>query len=235
MANKFIRYERKNGAEYASVCLPMRVDGRKVNKTENLGRVLDKQKGIFKNRERGVFRYTLEQGYQDAPAESHALALKPKGPERLILDFGDVHVLHEYLKTTPYHAVLTSLLPDQGDTLLALVYYQILANGARRYTSSWYEGSYARLLLPRATLHSQRISEFLSLLGDEALQRRFFRMYLAKQFPAETVHGLLIDSTGLPNSIDFPYTAYSNHGGQRNRCVDPQGDHRGTADVRDRG
>ena len=27
MANKFIRYELKNGAEYASVCLPMRVDG----------------------------------------------------------------------------------------------------------------------------------------------------------------------------------------------------------------
>jgi len=80
MANKFIRYELKNGAEYASVCLPMRVDGRKVNKTENLGRVLDKQQGIFKNRKRGVFRYTLEQGYQDAPAEGHALALKPKGP-----------------------------------------------------------------------------------------------------------------------------------------------------------
>lgn len=214
MANKFIRYELKNGAEYASVCLPMRVDGRKVNKTENLGRVLDKQQGIFKNRERGVFRYTLEQGYQDAPAESHALALKPKGPERLILDFGDVHVLHEYLKTTPYHAVLTSLLPDQGDTLLALVYYQILASGARRHAGSWYEGSYARLLLPRAALGSQRISEFLSVLGDEALQRRFFCTYLAKQFPAETVHGLLIDSTGLPNSIDFPYTAYSNHGGQ---------------------
>jgi hypothetical protein len=117
------------------------------------------------------------------------MALKPKGPERLILDFGDVHVLHEYLKTTPYHAVLTSLLPDQGDTLLALVYYQILASGARRYAGSWYEGSYARLLLPRAALGSQRISEFLSVLGDEALQRRFFCTYLAKQFPAEAANG----------------------------------------------
>ena len=122
MANKFIRYELKNGAEYASVCLPMRVDGKKVNKTENLGLVLDRRQGIFKNRERGVFRYTLEEGYQNSPAEGHVLALKPKGQERLILDFGDVHVLHEYLMATPYHAVLTSLLPDQGDTLLALVY-----------------------------------------------------------------------------------------------------------------
>ncbi|MGE4585218.1 MAG: transposase [Sphaerochaeta sp.] len=214
MANKFIRYEQKNGAEYASVCLPMRVDGRKVNETENLGRVLDKQRGIFKNRERGVFRYTLEAGYEEAPPDGHALALKPKGPERLILDFGDVHVLDEYLRTTPYHAILNSLLPGQGDTLLALVYHRILATGARCYAGTWYEGSYARLLLPCAALQSQRISEFLSHLGDEELQRRFFRMYLARQFPAETVHGLLIDSTGLPDSIDFPYTAYSNHGGQ---------------------
>ena len=58
----FIRYMTKsNGYEYASLLDGVR-DGIKVNQKYlgNLGRVIDKEAGIFQSRERGKFRYTLE-------------------------------------------------------------------------------------------------------------------------------------------------------------------------------
>ena len=60
MASKFIRYEIKNGLEYASVYTLHRTEGKKVNDSEYLGRVVDKAKGIFKSRARGEFTYSLE-------------------------------------------------------------------------------------------------------------------------------------------------------------------------------
>ena len=65
----FIRYMTKsNGHEYASLLDGIR-DGSKVNQQYlgNLGRVIDKEGGVFQSRERGLFRYTLEDGFCDLP------------------------------------------------------------------------------------------------------------------------------------------------------------------------
>ena len=64
-----ITYDVKNDVEYAKLCTSKR-QGKKVSKTyTNLGRVLDREKGIYQNRERGVFTFSLEHGYGKAPAE----------------------------------------------------------------------------------------------------------------------------------------------------------------------
>ena len=55
----FIEYKMINNIEYAMLVSSVRVDGKvKKGKRINLGRVIDKQKSIYKNRERGLF--TLE-------------------------------------------------------------------------------------------------------------------------------------------------------------------------------
>ena len=72
------------------------------------------------------------------------------------------------------------------------------------------------MLYPKANLTSQRISDFLTAIGDEYSYREFFKAYLEYLFKnanrTENA-GILIDSTGLPNSIHFPLTAVSNHNG----------------------
>jgi hypothetical protein len=83
----FIRYITKsNGQEYASLADTVRSDGQvKQEYLGNLGRVIDKETGIFRSRERGLFRYTLEDGFCDLPtAYAETLDASSK-KERLIL------------------------------------------------------------------------------------------------------------------------------------------------------
>ena len=50
----FIEYKMINNIEYAMLVSSVRVDGKvKKGKRINLGRVIDKQKSIYKNREHG--------------------------------------------------------------------------------------------------------------------------------------------------------------------------------------
>ena len=57
----FIEYKMINNIEYAMLVSSVRVDGKvKKGKRINLGRVIDKQKSIYKNRERGLFTYNNE-------------------------------------------------------------------------------------------------------------------------------------------------------------------------------
>lgn len=56
----YIAYSIKKGMEYATLTSSVR-DGEKIRKGKsvNLGRVLDKERGIFRSRERGVYTYNL--------------------------------------------------------------------------------------------------------------------------------------------------------------------------------
>lgn len=207
MANRFIHYDIKNGVEYASVYTPQRRNGKKVNDPEYLGRVVDKAKGIFRSRARGEFTFTLENGYGDA-----VVTTKTAMNERLILDFGDAHILFEAMKKCGFYTVFCDLLPEKKDTLMSLLAYKLLGQGANSHAEDWWEGSYTRILHPTARLRSQRISEFLKKLGDERIHRNFFADYLANVCKTKRA-GVLIDSTGLPNDIHFPLTAISTHNG----------------------
>jgi hypothetical protein len=49
---------------------------------------------------------------------------------------------------------------------------------ACQFAEDFWRTSYARIAFPNAKLKSQRISEFLTELGDEGIFRKFFDTYL---------------------------------------------------------
>lgn len=213
----YIRYvNNPNGVVYASL-----VDGIRIGNTvrqkyiASLGRVVDREKGIYKNRERGIFQFSLENGYSQVPGELLPSEETAPEKEKLILDFGDSYVLEKYFQTLPFHDAVCNAMQDT-DTLLSLLFYRILSDRkAYCYAQSWWEGNYATMLFPQARLHSQRISEFLAMLGSEEVQRSFFSEYLSAIYGKnDALAGILIDSTGLDNASKMSITQLNNHNGE---------------------
>ena len=204
----------KKGVRYAEVYTPQRKAGKKINSPIYLGKVINLEKGIFFNRKRGYFRYTIEKGFEtcdfDFVPNEIALSLAEKSS---ILDFGSAYLLWHVLHMMGFFDILCSLCPSQSDSLLALLFYRIQEHGGYNMASEWLAGSYAQMLFPKAQLTSQRISELLKELGAEIVFRRFFSAYLKATIPTDRKVGILVDSTGLPNSIDMYLTALNNHNG----------------------
>ena len=199
-----------NSKGYAEVYTPRRTNGKKVNDPIYLGRVINLEEGIFYSRQRGYFRYTIEAGFDECDLEI------PTEQERLILDFGPAYLLYRLLKSESYDNLFYGILEKKKDSLMALLFYRVLEKGGYNLAEDWLAGSYASILFPKAQLQSQRVSELLRELGDEAVVRAFFMRYLRKVIPKDRKTGILIDSTGLPNNIDFYLTAVNNHGGEIN-------------------
>jgi hypothetical protein len=212
MAKSFIHIIKNNGAEYAYIYTPRKVNGKKDNAPVYLGRVVDKDKGIYRSRVRGAFTYDIENGYGDVMGEADNIALLDVKEEKLILDFGNAYCLYEALKICGLYEMIYSIVPGKEDTLMSVLGFKLLAGASNRYAEDWWEGSYARILFPNAKLQSQRLSEFYRQLGDEAVHREFFAKYL-RLFCKDNSAGVLIDSTGLPNDICFPLTAVNTHNG----------------------
>ena len=218
MAKSFIHtITRPSGVEYAYIYTPRKINGKKCNDPQYIGRVIDKDRGIFRNRARGLFTFSLESGYGDL-SEKEMQEMSPMGSgreERLILNFGDAHFLYEALKKLGLYDVIYNAIPGKEDTLMSVLGFKLLASASNRYAEYWWEGSYARILFPNAKLRSQRLSEFYSHLGDEAIHRQFFSNYLRTVFKSKSRKvGVLVDSTGLPNDIQFPLTAVSTRNGE---------------------
>ena len=81
----FVSYSRKGDKTYARLVTSRRVDGKVVKETSNLGRVVDRERHVFRSRERGTFTFDPKTGeFGPAPAGDW-----PAPPEGLVLDFGD--------------------------------------------------------------------------------------------------------------------------------------------------
>ena len=214
----FITYYKKNEKLYAALCESKR-DGKKVNKTmTSLGRVIDKDKGIFKSRERGYFTYSLAtQTYGKVdPAFSVPTT---RGKLKLLQDFGDTFFLDKFMEKEKILDCINAIGYGNNDTLKALICYYIVSNSANYHAKDWYDFNYASILYPNANLISQRISECLEAIGDEYSYRSFFNSYIKLFENVAKETNAAIDSTGLPNSIHFPLTAISNHNGEINNEV----------------
>lgn len=217
----YIHYDTKpNGAVYACIYESYRDKGEvKTRRGENLGRVIDKENNIF--RQKGVtYQYIIGEGRRDVP--DHALPSEPIVPEteKLILDFGDSWFLQEFISRQPFYESIRNTLPEESDTLLALIFYRLLTNkGANCHAKIWYEGNYSYLAFPEANLTSQNISRVLKELGSEEVQRHFFEGYLSCIYGDDGAAGILVDSTGVPNATKMDITQISNHNGDINREV----------------
>jgi len=179
----FIRYKRFGKKEYAfqvkSYWDP--VLKRSRQKTKYLGEVIDKRKKLFRKKEK-------------------------RRDEKLILDFGDCYLLHEFLKRGKMARLLEEVFGKDSLTMLALVCYRLCQPSAIRYARLWYEGNIARVLFKDLDLASQRISELLERIGDERALREFFRAYVASFVAVR--EGVIIDTTALPNRIHLPFSAW---------------------------
>ena len=140
----FIKYYKRGTNEftYATLVENIRIAGKVQQKyLDNLGRVIDKDKGIFKNKERGIYKFSVETGYSEVVTIQKNIIEK----EKLILDFGDSYVLDQYMKTLQLFPVYDELLPKYHDTLFSLLFYRILTDKkASYYADTWWSGNYAR-------------------------------------------------------------------------------------------
>lgn len=210
--------ERKGNYQYAKIPgKSVRIDG-KVRKTGvvYLGRVIDLEKGVFCNKERGVYTYDVATGAYGVadPKYLGGLAKDRRKKAKLILDFGDAYVVDEFIKIIGYDQVLDSIGYGNPDTLRAMVAYYIISERANAYAKTWIEGSIASVLYPKADLLSARISDFLEALGKDEIRRAYFQAHI--KWIKENVcddPATLIDSTGLPNDIKMNLTQISNHNG----------------------
>jgi hypothetical protein len=211
----YLGYDIKNGVKYAKICSSKR-DGDKVISTQkSLGRVLDEKRGIYRNRERGIFTYDVKTDTYGKVDPSFVPKIARKGArEKLILDFGDSYFLEAFILKNGLEPSIQALSYGNPDTVKAMVHYYVLHNLANCHASDWWDGNYARILYPDANLSSQRISDMLGYIGDESVYRDFFAEYTKLLAKKDTGTNILIDSTGLPNSIHFPLTAISNHNGK---------------------
>jgi transposase len=130
--------------------------------------------------------------------------------EKLILNFGDTFALSEYFQKSGFITLIKSVWKTFTDAILSLICYKLLESSAMQHAAVWQEGNYAKIIFHNPDLSTQRISELLKTLGNERLQREFFKLYL-RNFKSE--HGVVIDSTGLPNNISSELTALGHHGG----------------------
>jgi transposase len=133
----------------------------------------------------------------------------------LILNFGDTYSIAKTLENSEFHGCIKNILPNDFDTLFSLICFKLLKSSSMQYAQTWANGNYVSQMCRSAELSSQRISEFLKKLGKESVWRRFFKSYIEKLVGDKT--GVIVDSTGLPNEIDFPLSAWGNHGGESER------------------
>jgi hypothetical protein len=127
----YIAYDIKGGVEYAKICISKR-NGEKTSKDYiNLGRVVDKDRHIYQNRERGVFTYSIDDNTYGKP---DATVILPEIPsrrrKRLLLDFGDTFFLYSYLQKSGLAALIDAITYKNPDTLYSMIFYYILCSAA---------------------------------------------------------------------------------------------------------
>ncbi|MDR0548005.1 MAG: transposase, partial [Deltaproteobacteria bacterium] len=212
MAHPFIAVHKSKGIDYATVCTPARVNGKKVNNPIYLGRVINLEEGRFKSRAKGEFFFSLENGYSYPTKVDPDISISAaiaKGS----LNLGHVYCTHQLLERTNLLQLFIDTDNDASDTLLALIMHRFLDNYADSHAISFFEQTYTSVLYPSANLTSEGISRYLAKIGSDSVRRDFHQRYISMMYPkkGEKV-GILIDSTCLPNDIDLPITATTNHG-----------------------
>lgn len=185
----FIKYRQFGNKEYAYELTSYRdPQTKKVkHRSKYLGVVVDKEKHTF---ERRLFKHRTE---------------------KLILDFGDSYIVQKILENTGFFSLLREIFGKETHTIFSLITYRLCYNAAMMYVERWYEGSYASIQYKEARISSQRISEFLTLLNDEQLQRMFLKEYITR-FINVNNGGVVIDATSIPNQIHNPLTAWGRNG-----------------------
>ena len=227
-----IFYFTRNGLEYAKWPGVSKRTKRIVNGVERtyickdgqrqLGRVLDKERNIFYKTDLGIYQFDVEtQTDRELTPEELATVIEHRDGRRrnppVIVNFGGSFFLDNLITGIQYRPVLDSIKYKIRDRLYAMLLYYLLSNGVAYCANTWYDNSYAKYLYPYANMASQRISEFLAVMGSDENRQNFLMShikYLLKSTDEELC--MLVDSSGFPNKCKIPYTRVSNHDGDVN-------------------
>ena len=213
----YIFYSGPNDC-YASAGVSKRKGSNTSVEVTYLGRVLDKEAGIYKNRERGIYTFdpvteeygSVPEDYVPAEITDHRKRLS-----HVSVDFGDAFFMDSYLHASGMMKVVNTIKYGNPDTLHAMLLFYMLSGLANCDVIHWYEGNIASLLYPKANLTSQRLSSFLASIGTPENQMAFQKAYI--EFVLKHYNGdknILIDSSGLPNDIHFSLTETNVHNGK---------------------
>ena len=214
-----IVYSSRGGVRYATVMRSVRT-GKTTRKEKvlYLGRVLDAERGIYKNKARGVFSFDLKtMTCSPMPADFVDSGTRGNAGEDVaeegIVNFGDAFLLNALVTRYGLDAAISAIQCDNPDTLKALLLYCMLSSCSLSLAPVWYEGSFARILYPGANLTLTSIGDLLATLGQEEVQQRFFKAslrILAPKFREGT--NILVERFVQPGSTLFSETGIGNHG-----------------------
>lgn len=137
---------------------------------------------------------------------------KEHGKEKLILDFGDSYFLYKFINESDIFNALKSNFFDKYPELIPLIIYRLCSNSAMYNCEEWITGSVLNILYKNINLSSQRISDLLSFLGDELIQRSFFNDYL--KIIGSNSKSIIIDATSLPNQINIDFNSWGRADGK---------------------
>lgn len=184
----FIRIEKRGEKEYAYEITSYwdKITKRPKQNKRYLGTVTDKKKKTYERK------------------------MIPCNAEKLILDFGDSYVLSLFMEKHGFTSLIKEVFPKMHNFVSSFITYRLCYPSAMKYSQSWFEGNYARILYKDIAFNSQRISDFLKNIGDELLLRKFFEKYISNF--TDSKNGIIIDATSLPNQIHMPITQWGRSG-----------------------
>ena len=206
-----------SGGQYASAAVSKRNGNETSMEYIYLGKVIDKEAGIYQSRERGVFTFDVETASFGEVPENFVFPQKQASAKRkrISVDFGDSFFLNQFLWQSGMMDVVDQIGYGNPDTLHAMLLFYTLSGLANVDAVHWYEGNIVQLLYPRANMTSQRISDFLAAIGTPEKQMAFQTAYIdyvmSHYSPDKNI---LIDSSGLPNGIHMPATRINVHNGK---------------------
>ena len=208
----YLAYTPKGNSEYASIA--ERKGENSAIKYTYLGKVLDKEKGIYKNSERGIFTYNLANNkYGPKPPDYEEKKTVDKRKKTLrSFDFGDVYLINEVLYKSGFWTVVDAIPWRNRDTLHAMVIFYITSQLPNCDASIWYETNFACKLFPDAHLDSNGISDFLAKLGEaESIlpYHEAYIKYVIEHYSKDK--NVLVDSMGIPNKCGVFYTRTNVH------------------------
>ena len=120
----YISYSGKNH-EYATAVLSKR-DGKKItHEYFHLGRVIDREAGIYENRDMGIFTFDPVTCHFGVPKEE-PVAVEEKQEQvrrRRMVDFGDSYFFNEFLYKSGLMSIVGKIEFKNLDTLHAMILF----------------------------------------------------------------------------------------------------------------
>ena len=211
-----IDYTGSNGVQYATVCTTVRRgDTITKERIRYLGRVIDKEKGIYKNKEYGFYQYSLESDtVNPLPPESDIPNIVRKNAPEIRkcigLSFGDAFIVSEIIKRGGLQNVIEETDYPRMDTLKSTILFHCISDNPISRAKEWWDMSYAKLMYPQAEMELQSLINALAEIGSEIYKRNFFECYFeflksdaaksTKLIKKALENSILIDDCNLPYS-----------------------------------